>query len=175
MSCHPPPEAASEREKAALRLGKIASDSQVHAAERCLVDWLKLGGLTNQDILRYRVSFRSPILETYTPKWMGVSHSFDDSLWWFVVRQRGGLASASKEAREIEKLFKTWLEPLAKFFEGGDSAEEAAKLWYGGKDVKEVEGNWIRCLEKDGTISVRSDEWREEREIVIRVIKSFKG
>lgn len=169
LQCYPKSaSSSSEAEDAANRLGRCCSDSQVHAAERCFIDWLTIpGGLTNSDIFRYRISFRSPILDKYAPKWMGVSHSFDDSLWWFAVRQRGELKDQENE--EITKKFQDWVKPFVEFVKGG----EVMELWHDGKGEEGENGRLVRCMEEDGKIRVKRDEWRKEREEVIRVIKDF--
>ncbi|CDR88042.1 related to Acetylcholinesterase precursor [Sporisorium scitamineum] len=130
--------------------GRVCSDSQVYIAERMLVSDLIDGGLSPERILRYRINYRAQGIDAALPAYKGVSHSFDDSLWWFTGLRQG----------EEEMLVKEWLSPWKAFIHG----EEASEEWYkGGK----ADGRLIRVLGKDGLVSVERDaRWEEKKGLI---------
>lgn len=137
--------------------GKVCSDSQVYIAERMLITDLIQGGLSSNRILRYRIEYRAKIIDEKLQGYGGVSHSFDDYVWWFSSLQDG----------EKEKV-SVWLEPYKGFIEGKDVSEQ----WYGGKEADE---RLIRLLRKDGEIEVRRDErWDEKEELIEGMVRIRK-
>ena len=132
--------------------GRVCSDSQVYIAERMLITDLLNGGLNPSSILRYRINYRAKILDQVLPSYQGVSHSFDDFLWWF-----NGLESGPED-----KMAKEWLKPWIKFVRG--EVDEASKEWYEGN---EADGRLVRVLGDDGRVSVERDErWDEKQDLI---------
>lgn len=144
--------------------GHATSDSQIYASQRLLIDLLIEQGVT---VLRYQIAYRPAFLDIYTPKNMGVGHSFDDSLWWF---SKAALLEC-KEQTQIEKetLLKTyrqWLQSFAAFIHGSATVQQE---WYGSnfrdKDVKQ--GRIWKRLGPDGSVTVVSDHrWNEKSKVV---------
>lgn len=130
--------------------GRICSDSQVYIAERMLITDLVNGGLSPDRILRYRINYRAQILDQVLPQYSGVSHGFDDFIWWFA-----GL----KQGREQE-IVKEWLQPWIGFIHAHDVHEQ----WYAGHMA---DPKLIRILQKDGSIQVDRDRrWEEKAELI---------
>ncbi len=82
--------------------GDICSDSQVYIAERMLISDLIHAGFPPERILRYRINYRAEVIDSALPQYKGVSHSFDDFIWWFTC------LSSGKEQERVKK----WLEPI---------------------------------------------------------------
>ncbi|KAJ9477387.1 Carboxylic ester hydrolase [Pseudozyma hubeiensis] len=131
--------------------GRVCSDSQVYIAERMFITDLIQGGFPPERVLRYRINYRVKAIDAVLPGYDGVSHSFDDFVWWFGCLQEG-------EERESVK---RWLRPWVMFVRGEKGASEE---WYdGGKP----DGRLIRVLEKDGSVRVGRDErWEEKEELI---------
>ncbi|SYW79394.1 related to Acetylcholinesterase precursor [Ustilago bromivora] len=139
--------------------GHVCSDSQVYIAQRILITDLIKGGLPPERILRYRIEYRAKVIDDVLPGYRGVSHSFDDYLWWF--------SSLKKEEKE---LVGSWLEPYKAFVKG----EDVHGTWYGGRKA-EAAGRLIRVLGRDGAIEVKRDErWDEKEELVEGMIRIRK-
>lgn len=130
--------------------GRICSDSQVYVAERMLVIDLISGGLSPDRILRYRIDYRAKIIDAALPTYKGVSHSFDDYVWWY----------SSLEAGQEQERVAKWLEPWKAFIEG----KEVHSEWYEGR---EADHRLIRVLQRDGSISVEKDQrWHEKEDLI---------
>lgn len=119
--------------------GRICSDSQVYIAERMFVTDL-LRGLKPERILRYRIEYRARVIDRVLPGYKGVSHSFDDPIWWFTGLER-----------EEEEMVKRWLEPWKAFIRGEDASAE----WY---DGKRTDGRLVRVLGGDGEVRAERDQ-----------------
>jgi carboxylesterase type B len=152
--------------------GMITADSQVYAAERTLVELLVEGGLDDgQHIFRYQIGYRARYLDAYTPAWMGVSHGFDDALWWFarplLVQPYAGSKEEFDGAQMLD-IIRFWLYPFAQFLRGAD-IKSVARLWYnrqaGSQDAKH--GMLLRRLMPTAQIVVAKDErWKEKKEVI---------
>ncbi|CBQ70738.1 related to Acetylcholinesterase precursor [Sporisorium reilianum SRZ2] len=130
--------------------GRVCADSQVYVAERMFVSDLLRGGLEAGSVLRYRINYRARVIDQALPAYDGVSHSFDDPLWWF-----SGLQP------EEEALAMVWLAPWKTFIHGRDTA---CHEWYAGQ---KPDGRLIRVLGHDGTVSVEPDQrWADKRELI---------
>ncbi|SPO22354.1 related to Acetylcholinesterase precursor [Ustilago trichophora] len=133
--------------------GEICSDSQVYIAERMLVSDLLNGGVDPDRVLRYRINYRAKLIDKVLPQYRGVSHSFDDSIWWFSGLQPG---------REEESV-KEWLKPWIRFIRG---EKNVAAEWYAGQE-QQVDGRLIRVFDKDASIRVEKDQRWVEKELLI--------
>ncbi|EST06098.1 Carboxylesterase, type B [Kalmanozyma brasiliensis GHG001] len=135
--------------------GRICADSQVYIAERMLITDLLNGGLPSDRILRYRINYRARAIDAALKGYGGVSHSFDDFVWWFSCLQSG----------EEQERVKAWLGPWMAWIRG----EEVGKEWYEGK---KADGRLLRVLGKDGQISVERDErWEEKEELIEAMVR----
>lgn len=133
--------------------GRICSDSQVYMAERMLVTDLIHGGLDPERVLRYRIDYRASVIDKALPGFKGVSHSFDDFVWWFACLEPGA------EQENVAE----WLQPYRAFVHG----EDVQAQWYAGR---KADARLIRTLHKDGSISVDVDQRWEENEHLIQAM-----
>ncbi|SNX82713.1 related to Acetylcholinesterase precursor [Melanopsichium pennsylvanicum] len=136
--------------------GRICSDSQVYIAERILITDLissegRGGGLSPSKILRYRINYRPKIIDQAVKTYSGMSHSFDDFIWWFTALNKG----------QEEYKVKQWLEAWKQFIYGDENVEQ---VWY---DGKKPNARLIRIFESDGSIKVEKDQRWDEKEVLI--------
>lgn len=142
----PFPQEANESDPEAWKdlFGLILAASQVRASSRCLVSQLLDcdRGLTTQDVLRYRISYRLKVLSKFgVPESMGIGHGMDQLIWWFSK-------SLGYESDEVHKI-KAWIEPLRQFVQGQSTID------WGTTETKQY-----RRLNPDGSISVvRDEDW----------------
>ncbi|PWN53762.1 hypothetical protein IE53DRAFT_108194 [Violaceomyces palustris] len=148
--------------------GRITSDSQVYASERLLVqDLLRTNStevskdrlhLTSDHVHRYRINYLSPCLSGIVPDWMGVSHSFDDAVWWCFMGTDLVKRRWLEDDPERKAILLQWLQPFAQFLNGSDSSSS----W--GTDPS---GRSIRVLDSDGSISIQQDKrWSQKADVL---------
>lgn len=179
---------SNEAEAWADVFGSLASDSQVYASQRWLVTHLlgHEGGLSAANVLRYRIELRAPFLDHVSPPryahgshWyakcvpnrllgrvcsallsMGVSHGYDDHLWWYakMLHQEEHLPS-----------YRAWLQPFA-LFVAGRPASEVATAW-GSSSTDPLKS--VRVLKPDGSIAREQDKLWEEKHHVVQAIEKI--
>ena len=132
--------------------GMACADSQVYVAQRVLLADLGAGALRPTDVLRYRIDYRAPPWDALLPAHMGVSHSFDDPIWWHAWSLPAWTPDATHTAR-------LWTRPLHAFLHA--DAHHAALAWYDNR-IPPSPGAWIRTLHPDGSISVQTHDQRAD-------------
>ncbi|EPQ28400.1 uncharacterized protein PFL1_04227 [Pseudozyma flocculosa PF-1] len=157
--------------------GQVSADSQVYLTSRTLIEDLVKGGMAPHAILRYRCDFRAPIFDTFAPASMGVSHSFDDLVWWYALCTGGWTEQQLKRLRK-------WLDPYIRFLHGPPAGtdvrewrEDMAVAWYGPEyDVDTTtEASWIRTLKADATIQVeKTDQRGDDKRSLIRAMREIR-
>lgn len=136
--------------------GRVCSDSQVYIAQRMLIHDLVAGGLSPDRILRYRINYRARAIDGALSAYRGVSHSFDDYIWWFSCLQP-----------DEQVWIKQWLTPWILFVSGQE--EQASREWYKGHVA---DPRLIRVLEQNGRLSVQADErWAEKDKLIEQMMR----
>jgi carboxylesterase type B len=118
--------------------GKVYADLQIHMLQRGLLQKLLDHGAEGL-LYRYRIEWRAKAQDALHPKEYGVTHSTDQSIWWF---------GNGRELEENEKSLvqRAFLMPLAKFFKG-----EREIGWGTARDRD------IRRLKADGSVDIIQD------------------
>ncbi|KAJ8115904.1 hypothetical protein OPT61_g2552 [Boeremia exigua] len=110
-----------DAEKAKQLFGLITSDVQVRAPIRVLSKALFDGGISPEQVLRYRVAYRPECTDQVYPKSFGVTHAADGVSWWYV--ERYGFSEQESEC------VKQWLgRTLIPLVTGQESTKDMPKL-----------------------------------------------
>jgi carboxylesterase type B len=169
LRCYDVPSASSNAIDWANVFGLAVSDSQVYASERLFIRYLVQAGVS---VLRYQIKYRPAFLDRYTPRAMGVSHTFDDSLWWFCTRallEPEELSSIQRE--KLLSTYRQWLSGFASFVAGEESLPTQ---WYGRHPIEDVaDGRVVRQLGADMAIRVVHDERWAEKESVNKCLQKI--
>jgi carboxylesterase type B len=123
--------------------GQIYANTQIHLLERGFHDALVRGGLEpGQDLLRYRIEWRTRATEKAFPREWGATHTSDFAIWFW------GLGEALSE--EEKAVLGPWNECFARFVQGRD-VQWAAR-----------EERQMLRLNGEGRMEVWNDEFWEE-------------
>lgn len=182
LQTYPLPSDTDDKQVWSKTFGMIVADSQVYGAQRTLVSLLYEHGMGPEDVFRWQIAFRPRYLDRYMPAWMGVSHGFDDALWWFarallLEPYTGGSDADEFEGALLLDTVRNWLLPFVMFVTG---RPDVAKLWLGAKqkDPLAKEGLLVRRFTPDGQVVVTRDErWKEKEPIMacMRTILESSG
>lgn len=126
-------------EKAKQLFGLITSDVQVRAPIRVLSKALFDGGVSPENILRYRVAFRPECTDKVYPRSFGVTHAADGVSWWYIERY----GFSEQETERVKEWLNRTLVPLVT---GQGSIGEKSRL------------QEILYFQEDGKIEVVGDQ-----------------
>lgn len=159
-----PPQSTNDAAPWADIFGRITSDAQVFLAERLLVRYLvrpQEGGLTEDDVLRYRLERRAKFLDEMMPPHTGVFHGACEALFLYM---KDAIASAQEgEGQRDLEAFEAFMRPVADWVRGVDQAD-VARRWSGvaGEEGQRAggrePGSRMRILRADGTIEAAAQD-----------------
>ncbi|SCU86080.1 LAMI_0D00320g1_1 [Lachancea mirantina] len=122
--------------------GKIVADGQVYASLRGFLDKIINNGFPQQDVFRYRVSFRPKYVDEFLAPNDGVPHGCDTPIWFYSLRD-------GYNEEEIT-ITRNWLKPYLSFLNFNDYIDG-----WSSADIKK-----IRWFKQDGSIEYEADpDW----------------
>jgi len=137
-------------EKAKQLFGLITSDVQVRAPIRVLSKALFDGGVSPENILRYRVAFRPECTDKVYPRSFGVTHAADGVSWWYIERY----GFSKQETGRVKEWLNRTLIPLVTGQESIGERLKSQEFLYFQEDGKiEVVGDqhwdWLTRVAKE--------------------------
>lgn len=156
--------------------GEVSTDAQVYSAERLLYKYLvrpDIGGLNQEDVLRARLERRAAVYDDAFPKWMGVFHGCEDTLYGF---NRPMIQAATNRAEAVRDLsaFIDFLEPF-KGWLAGVSSQQTWDQWLKapGKALDSGQTTAIvRVLRSNGEIELEEDIRASDKAKAMRALES---
>nr|QFR37230.1 carboxylesterase [Cyberlindnera americana] len=126
------------QEKLRIVFGDITSDGQVHASSRGFINQMVKFGFPQEQIYRYRISYRAEFNDAALPKELRVIHGLDFSLWFYHMKPY--------KPEEV-KVATTWCSPFLQFLNFKSQID----------DWKSTDYKKINYLTKDGEIEYIDD------------------